>query len=56
MVTNEYIKEFFEKRERKNPLMVKTKYGKALGSKFGINEKKAAEWVAQRKRQIVSSE
>jgi len=55
MVTNEYIKEFFEKKDRKNPLMVKTRYGKGLGSTFGVNERKAAEWLAERKRRTVVS-
>jgi hypothetical protein len=50
MITNEYIKEFFEKRERKNPLVVKTRYGKELGSKFSVNIIKANEWLAERLR------
>lgn len=49
-ITAQYIKEFFEKKERKNPLMVKTRYGKGLGSSFGVNEQKAAEWLADRSR------
>ena len=49
MITNQYIKEFFEKKERKNPLSLKTRYGRALGSKFVMNEKKAAEWLANRR-------
>jgi len=56
MVTNQYIKEFLEKKEQKNPLSLKTRYGRALGSKFVMNEKKAAEWLAQRKRFVASSE
>lgn len=50
-VTYQYIKDFFEKKERKSPFVLKTRYGKSLGSKFVINEKKASEWLAQRKRQ-----
>ena len=49
-VTTQYIKEFFEKKERKNPLMVKTRYGKGMEEKFGVNEQKAAEWLADRVR------
>jgi hypothetical protein len=49
-VTNQYIIDFFEKKGRKNPLMVKTRYGKGLGATFGVNEKKAAEWLADRSR------
>jgi|GEM_PF-6205781 len=50
-VTNEYIKKFFEKKEQKSPFLLKTRYGKGLEEKFVINEKKASEWLAQRKRQ-----
>lgn len=55
-ITSQYIKEFLEKKERKNPLSLKTRYGRALGSKFVMNEKKAAEWVAARKRFVASSQ
>lgn len=56
MVSEQYIREFFEKKERKNPLMLKTKYGKALGSRFAINEQKATEWLADRvRRQSLSA-
>lgn len=47
MVSEQYIREFFEKRERKNPLMLKTKYGRALDQRFAINERKASEWLAR---------
>lgn len=51
MISEQYIKEFLEKKERKNPLMLKTKYGRALDSRFAINEQKASEWLARRKGQ-----
>jgi hypothetical protein len=50
-ISNQYIKDFFEKRERKNPLLVKTRYGKQIGEKFSMNIQKADEWAATRKRQ-----
>ena len=54
MISPEYIKNFLEKKERKSPLMVKTRYGKSLESKFGVNEQKAAEWLADRLRKSQS--
>lgn len=50
MITAQYIKEFFEKKERQSALMVKTRYGKSLSSQFAINEKKAEVWLAERLR------
>ncbi len=49
-ISEQYIREFFEKKERKNPLMLKTKYGKVLESRFAVNEQKAAMWLADRSR------
>ncbi|MFA6445740.1 MAG: hypothetical protein WCW14_00620 [Candidatus Paceibacterota bacterium] len=50
-ISEQYIREFFEKKERKSPMVVKTRYGKALDDRFVINEKAAkekAEWIARR--------
>lgn len=53
-ITNEYIQNFLEKKERPNPLMVKTKYGKNLESKFAVNNQKASMWLADKSRQNLS--
>ena len=53
-ITNQYIKDFFEKKDRPNPLIVKTRYGKALESKFAPNIPKCEEWVAERLRKSQS--
>ena len=50
MISNNYIKEFFEKRERPNPMLVKTRYRKSLESKFAPNMPKSEEWLAERLR------
>lgn len=51
MITAQYIKEFFEKRDKKNPFIVKTRYGKQLGEKFSVNNQKASEWLATKARE-----
>lgn len=56
MITNQYIKEFFEKKERQTSFRLKTRYGKSLPQKYGMNEKKVEQWITARKRSVASSQ